>query len=54
MTSRNYAVTYYQTLEKIPWLRGWRKQNDKKFQKNCKFYEKIAKICDKKLKTTSR
>ena len=55
INTRNYAVTYYQTLVEVGWpLRLEKPKNDriiKKFE-NCKFHQKIAKICDVKMLKT--
>ena len=52
ITTRNYAVTYYQTLVKVGWPLRLEKPKItkylKKIEKNCKFHKKIAKICDVK------
>ena len=43
ITSINNAVTYYQTLEEVPWLLRLEKpKNFKKFQKL--FYKKLLKL----------
>ena len=45
--SRNCAVTYYQTLEEIPWLLMLDKpKKGQEISKNlkCNFYQEIAKI----------
>ena len=57
VTLRNYAVTYYQNLEKVPWLfRLQKPKNDNKLQnlkKNASLILKnYLKFDIKKLKTT--
>ena len=51
--SRRYTVTYYKTLEEVPWLLRLKKPKKwHKFSKNCKICQKIAKTGDnRKLKT---
>ena len=46
-TTRNYAVTFYKTLEEVPWNLGPKnskidKNFQKKLEKNCKNLYKIA------------
>ena len=51
---RYNAVTFYQTLKKIPWplrleKRNKRQKISKKVEKNCKFYQKLAEFRDVKM-----
>ena len=42
-TTRNYAVAYYKTLDKVPWHQGLKNsKNDKIFQKAWKKIMKIS------------
>ena len=53
ITSRNYEVTNYQTLEEVPWLlRLEEPKKQRSFSKKtlkCKFYQKIANIFNVKI-----